>query len=264
MRFFSFLLAILSPAVLAQERTPAKLVAPGDLPAKQNFQLYILMGQSNMAGRGKVDAESQPNNPRLLVLNRDGKWAVAADPLHWDKPIAGVGLGLAFARAMAEAQPGVTIGLIPCAVGGTPLSRWQKGADLYEAAVARAKAAAASGTLKGVLWHQGESDAGNTKTASTYRRRFYQMVANLRADLGIKDLAVVAGQLGEFFVRRVGVNAGEVNLAFSLASMDLLQLYWVSAEGLKHGGDNLHFDAASLREFGRRYAKVLLDAKPAK
>src|SRR5690348_16838983 len=67
-------------------------------------EIYLLMGQSNMAGRGKVEAEDQPNDPRLLVFDRDGKWATAAEPLHWDKPkIAGVGPGLAFAKAMAAA-----------------------------------------------------------------------------------------------------------------------------------------------------------------
>jgi hypothetical protein len=257
MRFLPFLLAILSPVALAQDRAPAKVLTPGELPAKQNFHLYILFGQSNMAGRGKVDAESQPNDARLLVFNRDGRWALAADPLHWDKPVAGVGLGLAFAKAMAGAQPGVTIGLIPCAVGGTPLSRWQKGGDLYEAAVARAKAAATSGTLKGALWHQGESDAGNAKTASTYRERFEQMVKDLRTDLGIKDLPVVAGELGEFHVQRVGANSQAINDALHEAAKAVPRVACVDAKGLKHGGDNLHFDAASLRDFGRRYAKAM-------
>lgn len=258
MRLLRFLLSIPLAAAFAADRPAEKLVAAGDLPAKQGFHLYLLIGQSNMAGRGKVDAESQPNDPRLLVFNRDGKWAVAADPLHWDKPVAGVGLGLAFARAMAAAQPGVTIGLIPCAVGGTPLKRWQKGGDLYEAAVARAKAASASGTLMGALWHQGESDSSSPETASTYRERFGQMVKDLRADLGAKDLSVVAGELGEFHVKRVGANAQTVNDALHAVAAALPRTACVDAKELKHGGDNLHFDAASLREFGRRYAKAML------
>ena len=30
----------------------------------------------------------------------------------------------------------------------------------------------------------------------------------------------------------------------------------MSADGLKHKGDKVHFDAASYREFGKRYATV--------
>lgn len=258
MKFPLFLLSISIAATFAAERPAEKLVAPADLPAKEKFHLYLLIGQSNMAGRGKVDAESQPNDPRLLVFNREGKWAVAADPLHWDKPSAGVGLGLAFAKAMAAAQPGVTIGLIPCAVGGTPLKRWQKGGDLYEVAVARAKAASASGTLAGALWHQGESDSGKADTASSYRERFEQMLKDLRADLGAKDLSVVAGELGEFHVKRVGANSQAINDALHAVAAALPRTACVDAKELKHGGDNLHFDAASLREFGRRYAKAML------
>jgi hypothetical protein len=263
MRFFPLLLAILSSSVLAQERGPAKIIEPGDLPAKQNFHLYLLMGQSNMAGRGKVDAESQPNDSRLLVFNRDRKWAIAADPLHWDKPIAGVGLGLTFAKTMAEAQPGVTIGLIPCAVGGTPLSVWQKGGRQYQSAVALAKAAANFGTLKGVLWHQGETDSESLDLTSTYRERFEQMVKDLRADLSVQDLPLVAGELGEFHVQRVGANAQAINDALHAVAAALPHVACVDARNLKPGGDNLHFDAASLRDFGRRYAKAMLslDAK---
>lgn len=265
MRFF-LLLSILSISVLAAERPPAKVLMNSELPQQKNFHIYLLMGQSNMAGRGKVDAASAPNNPRILAFNRDDRWIIASDPLHWDKPqVAGVGPGLAFAQAMAEGQPDISIGLIPCAVGGTPLSRWQKGGDLYEAAVKRARTAAAAGTLAGVLWHQGESDA-NEKSAPTYQERLGQMLSDLRADLGIKDLPIVIGELGEFHVARNGAPSQTINDALRAIAAAVPQVACVDAKGLKDGGDNLHFDAASQREFGQRYAKAMraLGAKPAK
>ena len=61
-------------------------------------------------------------------------------------------------------------------MGGTPLSRWSKGGDLYQNAVARAKVAMKDGTLQGVLWHQGESDSGSLETADTYARRLATMI----------------------------------------------------------------------------------------
>ena len=102
------------------------------LPPKQHFHLYLLMGQSNMAGRGTVRDEDRSTDRRILVLNKDHTWMPAAEPLHFDKPnIVGVGPGLAFARDMkASAAEEVVIGLVPCAVGGSLLKRWQKGGDL--------------------------------------------------------------------------------------------------------------------------------------
>lgn len=88
-------------------------------PPAKDMELYLLIGQSNMAGRGKVDEESKQIHPRVFMLNKDGQWVPATDPLHFDKPSAGVGPGLAFGKALAEAAPEVRIGLIPCAVGGT-------------------------------------------------------------------------------------------------------------------------------------------------
>ena len=90
------------------------------------FHLYLLIGQSNMAGRGPVDAESKVAHPRVLMLNKNREWVSATDPLHFDKAVAGVGPGLAFGKQMAEANPRVRIGLIPCAVGGTPISAWRR------------------------------------------------------------------------------------------------------------------------------------------
>ena len=133
-------------------------------------------------------------------------------------------------------------------------------------AVALAKAAATSGTLKGALWLQGESDSVKAETASTYRERFEQMVKDLRADLGISTLLFVAGDLGEFHVQSVGANAQAINDAFHATAAALPRVACVDAKGLKLAVDNLHFDAASLRDFGRRYAKAMLalEAKPSK
>src|SRR5439155_9170141 len=142
----------------------------------------------------------QLDNPLVLALNTDGKWIVARDPIHpkEGRIEPGMGPGIPFAIEMLKADPKVTIGLVPCAVGGTPLRRWVKGADLYEKAVSRAKLAAQAGVIKGVLWHQGESDTGNQKNAESYESRLTQMFKDLRQDLGLPDLPIVVGQLGDF------------------------------------------------------------------
>jgi hypothetical protein len=100
----------------------------------------LLMGQSNMVGRGEMTR--WPPHPRVLSFNRAGKWIPAVDPLHETSSRDRVGPGVSFARGMLHVvDQGITIGLIPCAVGGSPLSRWEKGGDLYEATVRRAREA---------------------------------------------------------------------------------------------------------------------------
>jgi Carbohydrate esterase, sialic acid-specific acetylesterase/BNR repeat-like domain len=234
------------------------------LPQKERFHLYLLIGQSNMAGRGHMENAESISRLRILKFSPRNVWAPGTDPLHTDKPaIAGVGLGISFARVMADADPEITVGLIPCAVGGTPLERWQKGADLYEAALARAKVAMADGTLKGILWHQGESDAGNEANAKNYGARLVGMIAALREDLGAGEVPFVAGSLGEFLepVTKEGTASYWTEVNGQLAGLAaVVPAYgWASSSGLIHQGDKVHFDSPSLREFGRRYAKVMVD-----
>lgn len=231
------------------------------MPAKERFHLYLLIGQSNMAGRGAlgVDSVSRRN---LLKFSQRNAWAPGLDPLHTDKPAAaGVGLGTSFAREMADADKTITVGVIPCAVGGTPLERWQKGKDLYEAALVRARQAMKDGTLKGILWHQGEGDSGKEDTAKSYNARLTQMVADLRADLGAGEVPFVAGKLGEFLAptTKEGVPSfwPVVNEQIAALPKTAPNTAVVESTGLQHKGDVVHFDTPSLREFGKRYAEAM-------
>ena len=107
-RFFSLILGYLF--------VQTACVRAVELPAKENFHLFLLVGQSNMAGRGKVALADKKPHPRVLMLNKAGEWVPAADPLHFDKPgMVGVGLGKTFGTMVAEKNPGVTVGLIPSA-----------------------------------------------------------------------------------------------------------------------------------------------------
>jgi len=226
-------------------------------PAPANMKLYLLIGQSNMAGRGKVEVQDQVVNPRIFMLTKDLQWVPAKDPVHFDKPgMAGVGLGSQFARDVLKADPNASIGLIPSAVGGTSLDQWKTGGPLNNAAVARAKEAMKHGKLAGILWHQGESDSGNPKNVASYADRLSVMLAQLRTDLQAEKVPVVLGELIHEFKTNDLIN---VELATAAKKIPLCVL--VSSEGL--GKKQLHFGAADLRTFGQRYAVEYLKlAKP--
>lgn len=246
----------------------ASLSAEPALPAKKDLHLYILAGQSNMAGRGRVGdltpAESAPD-PRILALNTKLEWRPAVDPIHWDKSAAGVGLGKFFARIVAEKSPGATIGLVPTACGGSPISSWEPGkffdqtkSHPYDDALARARRAMQDGTLKAILWHQGEGDS-SPKNAPLYEQRLTELIARFRADLGAPDLPFIIGQLGQFPARPWNEHKTAVDRAHRAVAAKVKNVRYVSSDDLGSIGDNLHFDTAALRVFGQRYAEAYLE-----
>ena len=255
------LLCYLHDNVNAQDSVNAPEVV---LPSKDRFHLFLLVGQSNMAGRGKIEPQDKAPHPRVLMLNKSDQWVAAVDPLHFDKPAAGVGLGKTFGQIVADANPDVTIGLIPCAVGGSPLDSW-KPSVLYpptkshpwDDAIRRAKFAQRDGELKGILLHQGESDS-NAKLAESYEGKLQLLISQLRETLEAPKVPFVIGQLGQFDDVPWDSHRARIDSAHQSLARTVPKVGFVSSKELKHGGDKIHFDAASLREFGKRYAAEFL------
>lgn len=237
---------------------------PPVLPSKEQFRLFLLVGQSNMAGRGDVTPADRVPHPRVLMWSKDGEWVPAVDPMHFDKPVAGVGLGRSFAIALADADPEVTIGLIPAAVGGSPIDAWTPGAFYeptashpWDDALRRARTALEDGTLDGILWHQGESDA-TPGLAPAYAAKLHDLIARWRTELRAPDVPFVAGQLGHFDGHPWDAFRAQVDRAHRELPGAVAHTAFVSSDGLTHRGDGVHFDAESYRELGRRYATAWL------
>ena len=217
--------------------------------------IMLLIGQSNMAGRG-LPNEVDPVVDERIEMFRDGQWQRAVEPLHDDKETAGVGLAMSCASAYLEAFPQARIGLVPAAVGGTPLSRWMPGEDLYERALGIAREALGGGVLKAILWHQGETDAQHLERAQSYGQRLAEMVGTLRQALDATDVPFVVGGLGDFLaVHPTCIHYGLVNDALQNLNVD--RCGFASAAGLGEF-DGIHFNSAALRILGQRYATELL------
>ncbi len=223
--------------------------------APNNMRLFLLIGQSNMAGRGIVEPQDQITHPRTFMLTKALRWELAIDPVHFDQPtLVGVGLGSEFARTLVNADPKIAVGLIPCAMGGTSLDQWQPGGALYANAVTRTREAMKNGKLAGILWHQGESEMKGS--ASAYGARFSTMIQQLRQDLGAEQVPVIVGELGQFLREP---NVLEFRAAFSKLPESVPLCGFVSSTGLADKGDKLHFDSPSLRIFGARYAAAFAE-----
>jgi hypothetical protein len=235
------------------------------LPVKEKFHLFLLVGQSNMAGRGKVGQQDRKPHARVVVFSKQGKWNPAVDPLHFDKPgVVGVGLGKSFGIHIAADDPDITVGLIPCAAGGSPLASWEPGgyhgqtkSHPWDDALRRARAAMKDGTLKGILWHQGESDAKDG-LAAVYEKKLHALIRRFREELPAEHIPFIAGQLGQFPDRPWDVFKRQVDLAHRHLPDKVARTAFVDSDGLSHKGDQVHFDAASYRHLGSRYAEAYL------
>lgn len=268
-----------------------------------NFHIYIAYGQSNMAGAGDIrDGVDNVEHPRFKMfattkcvgtfrptglsqatLNRStvGEIYPAIPPMfHCNE---GLSVSDWFGRAMADALPNVTVGIIPVAVGGTKIElfdkdkyaqylnslplpndqyliNWAKdyGSDgnAHARIVEVAKKAQEVGVIKGIIFHQGESGAmsGNNWQSEVKKTRDDILEAlGLTAD----EVPFLAGGLEE-------QDAGGCCWSFSRNNIKTLpnvmeNTYFVSSDGLSgNGKDPYHFSSASYQEFGKRYAEEML------
>jgi Carbohydrate esterase, sialic acid-specific acetylesterase/Bacterial Ig domain len=249
-----------------------------------NFHIYLCFGQSNMEGTGTIEAQDKLANVRVKVfqnqtcsnLNRTyATWYTAIPPLNrcWGK----LGPADYFGKTMADAMPSnVTIGLVNTSVGGCDIAFFQKSAPLGKASTKGggtadiptqftggyawmldlAKKAQKTGVIKGIIFHQGETNTGD----ATWKTKVNEIVTNLRADLGIGNVPFLSGELlytnnGSGTTSCCASHNIEVNKIPSVVANS----YVISASGLPGAtGDVAHFSSASYRTLGIRYAQKML------
>lgn len=218
---------------------------------------FLIIGQSNMAGRG-ILADTEPlhtNGGRLKVL-RNGRWQKMYRPINPDRPFSGTCLAESFAKAYSDEHPGVDVGIIPCADGGTSLEQWRAGGLLFDHAVSCAKLAMRTSHLVGILWHQGEADCAE-HLYPLYFDKLTAMMSALRRELSAENVPIVVGGLGDFLKDCPHdpklVNYTYVNEALLKFAELNPHTAFASAVGLRSNPDNLHFNHRSLQEFGLRY-----------
>jgi len=246
--------------------------ATGGSGADPNFHIFLLFGQSNMEGIPSPEAADRVEDARVQVLayancpslgRTYNEWYTASPPLHrcW----AGVGPGDYFGKGMIEAYPDSRIGLVPHGISGADIDMFRKDvvssrrgeftippddhwSGAYEWMIERAQLAQESGVIRGILFHQGESD--NTDPA--WPGKVAGIVSDLRQDLGLADsVPFIAGEM-----LYTGLCSAHNALVAELPGLIPTSAV-VSAEGLG-GMDRYHFDLAGQREFGDRCATAML------
>jgi hypothetical protein len=261
-----------SPAAPTSTSTqqPPPMDPPDDTdppPTGPQTQVFLLFGQSNMWGVPNPQQQDLQVNPRVEVLtlgcNGQGanQWRPAQPPLHGcvgqigtgtNGP--GLGPGDYFGKALADAFPQDTILLVPAAVPGVSINTFQPGQQNYNALVTRARMAQQRGTIRGMIFHQGETDSGQ----GDWPTRVKTVVDRLRSDLGTGAVPFIAGEL------LIGGCCTSHNTLINMLPNMISNTFVARANGFtplpNDGFGNLHFDLTSQREFGRRYGQLMIDA----
>lgn len=224
--------------------------------AADERHIYLLIGQSNMAGRAPFSEAEAGEIDRCFLLNAEDQWEPAKNPLNRYSTIRKsikmqkMNPGYTFVQSMLGADKKATIGLVVNAKGGTSIKLWKKDSQFYKEAIRRTKAAQKSGTLKGILWHQGESD----RKDSNYHKKLTALIEDLRKDLGAPDLPFVMGQ----------INDGElINGQLQKVIEKVPATACASAKGLEML-DHAHFATTGMKELGKRYATEMQKLQSAK
>jgi hypothetical protein len=229
------------------------------------LHVFLLLGQSNMAGYPKAELADRTEDDRIRVLGYDNcsatgreenEWDVASPPLHacWSDAI---GPGDYFAKAMIDHYPpGDSVGLVPCAIPGEKIETFlRNGGSKYEWIVQRATLAQqADGMIEGILFHQGESNNGDPD----WPGKVNALVEDLKTDLELGDLPFLAGEL-----LHSGGCAGHNTLVHELPNV-VKNAHVISADRLEvdpaDTAWNLHFGHDAQVELGKRYAEAMIRA----
>jgi len=206
-----------------------------------------------MAGRAPLTDELSGIMERCYLLNGQDEWEPARNPLNRYSTIRKrlgmqrLGPGYSFARTMIAQDASIRLGLVVNARGGSSIREWEKGSQAYYDAIRRTRRAMESGSLKGILWHQGESDAGDAQ----YLERLATLIGHLRADLDAPDLPFVAGQV--LYDPETRAHTKQINEILAELPNVVPFTGCVLSDGLT-SFDNLHFDTKSALLLGERYA----------
>lgn len=245
-----------------------------------NFHIYLAFGQSNMEGQGNIEQQDKTVDKRFQMMattdncngRKLGTWNDAVPPLA--NCYGKLGPADYFGRTMVEKTDGqIRVGVIVVAVAGCDIGLFQKnnyrsftggqswytdrvnayGGNPYGRLIEMAKKAQEDGVIKGIIFHQGETNAGDGNWASKVKGVYDDIIKDLGLDDGVPFLA------GE--VLRSGSSSGANNNIAKLPQQSK-NFYVISSEGFNQAlgdGQNVHFTSQEYRDFGKRYAEKMLD-----
>jgi len=261
---------------------------------KKNFHIFVCLGQSNMAGgfkeshlyddKGKYAPVTDP--ARRVLTYRAGRWRPAAHPLVKHNKVS-FSLPIPFAKKYLEllGDPEVKVGLVAKAYGGKQIGFFVKGNAMYPGGLSRLKG---SGSFKGILWHQGESNTTGVGRYVSFKDNLLGIVRDIRSDLDMPSLPFVTGQLtrmasntipqkdhfgsescgtitrvladiGDYIENAAHVRSSNCGLCAEHTRRLADEQGEPTGKTMRMPNDPVHFNRSGLTTMGHRYARAILD-----
>lgn len=241
---------------------PKEVVFVDSLPNPDDLYIFFMAGQSNMAGRAFVEPSDTLLDKRILTIDKDFNWVYAKEPLHFYEPsLSGLDCGVAFAQTLLESLPqGASVAMIPCAVGGSSIEQWLNNETFRQVALLdnfkhNVDITKDYGQIKGVLWHQGESNA-KPELIKTYGHKLDSLFYIFRQVTQDETLPIIIGELGSFAQTKIKQALwSDINTIIRDQGQKA-NISVISTQDLNHIGDRLHFDSDAQRQMGRRMAQT--------
>lgn len=248
-----------------------------------NFHIYLCLGQSNMEGNARFEAQDTVQvGPRFQVLQAVNCPDLKREMNQWYTavpPLTRCNTGLTpidyFGRQMvAELPEKVRIGVVIVAVGGCKIElfdkdnyssytatapEWMKGmlqqydGNPYGRLLSLAKEAQKKGVIKGILLHQGESNTGDSLWVNKVKGVYDHLLKDLNLKPGLVPLLA-----GEVVNADQGGVCASMNNIIAKLPQTIPGAHVISSKGCTVAADKLHFNATGYRELGKRYAAKML------
>jgi len=262
-----------------------------EVPAAEpkTYDVYLVAGQSNADGRGYTSdltgglaayagtqenakifyvnpANGNPDNP----THNTGWMSLApgysvAPGFSGSLPSDRFGFEVSLGKALAAQDPDRNIAIIKISRGGTSLANdwaptgganymWQTLTSKLPEALAALTAGGDTAEIRGMFWHQGESDGSNP----TYQSNLVEFIAAVRTLTGRPDLPFAIGELErDDFTPTVSGRTYQLTAMANLAATDPDTIVVSSADLLTY--DGTHFTSPAYITFGERFAAAFHD-----
>ncbi|NOQ92280.1 MAG: sialate O-acetylesterase [Flavobacteriaceae bacterium] len=240
---------------------PKKVEVVKKFPKKDKVWVYLMAGQSNMEGNGQIMPQDTIPNNRLITINTKGEWVKLKEPINLNFPwYRKLDCGHSFGMGMLDKVPeDVTVAVISTAVGASSVNQWLDDSEhrtmhLWSNITKMIEEAKKIGTIKGMIWHQGESDAKPDRL-ETYTAKLDTLFTKIRKECDNENMPIVIGELGDFGVDRPDWKA--FNKILETYSLENNNIEMIKTSDLEDMGDEVHFNNVGLRKMGKRYAEKM-------
>ena len=228
--------------------------------------VYILAGQSNMMGKGKISKlpATYRKTPPNVKFYYQGRPRPLAQYAHFGPEIG-------FAQIIARAYPHDTHIIVKHVATGSSIEQWLPGSHLYKGLMRQLAYAtrdahkkitgegedqAKKATVDAIIWMQGEQDARSKGKASRYEGHLKRFIAGLRTELNSPHSLFIMGQVSPedaAFSMTALIQQAQGRIQNSLPHTTL-----IPTEDLGKLYDRVHYDAHGQLELGKRFAQAVI------